>query len=373
MHIVLWGTYDTGKPRVRILIQGLRSNGVIVTECHASIWQDVEDKSQITGFSNKVTLLFRWLLSYPVLIYRYLRLPKHDCVIVSYMGHLDVLILWPFAKLRGIPIIWDAFLSLYNTVVQDRSMLSRINPAALLLYAWEWLACRAAKKVILDTQKHADYFIDQYSLNKDNVYSVFVGAEPDYFFPIPSDNSDKSKRDISVLFYGQFIPLHGIDVIINAAKILRGQNIKWILIGQGQEAAKIRCMISQTPDLNLEWIPWVPYSELNKAINNADICLGIFGATVKARMVIPNKVFQIIATGKPLITMASPAMRELVNCECNMIRLVPENDSDTLARAVLELSSELERDQPDPCRLEIIQRISPISIGSELLKVIADK
>ena len=372
MHIVLWGTYDTGKPRVRILTEGLRSSGVTITECHASIWQDVEDKSQVNGIANKAILLIRWLLSYPALVYRYMRAPKHDAVMVSYMGHLDVLILWPFAKLRGTPIIWDAFLSLYNTVVQDRHMLGRWNPGAQLLYAWEWLACRAADKIILDTQQHADYFIHQYSLEKDKVYSVFVGAEPDHFYPVPSNRPDKYKQDVSVLFYGQFIPLHGIDVIVNTANILREHNIRWQLIGQGQEADKISDMINQLPALNLTWTPWVKYEEINSIINKADVCLGIFGATEKARMVIPNKVFQIVSAGAPLITMDSPAIRELVNCDCNLITLVPENNPEALAGAVLEMTSSQRGREHNVCCKELMKRISPTFIGKQLMGIILD-
>jgi glycosyltransferase involved in cell wall biosynthesis len=370
MHIVLWGTYDTGKPRVRILIKGLRSNGVTVTECHASIWQGVEDKSQVTGVMNKIKLLFRWLLSYPVLIYRYLRTPKHDGVLVSYMGHLDVLILWPFAKLRGTPIIWDAFLSLYNTVVQDRRMLGRRNPAAMLLYAWEWTACRAAGKIILDTRKHADYFMEQYSLDSTRVYSVFVGAEHDHFYPVSYDVPEEFTQDVSVLFYGQFIPLHGIDVIIRAANILRKDKIQWQLIGQGQEAGRIRNMIDQLPPLKLEWTPWVEYGELNTIINRADVCLGIFGATDKARMVIPNKVYQIISAGAPLITMDSPAIRELVRCDCGLITLVPENSPEALAEAVLAITKDQRRKKDSSCCKEISKQITPPLIGKQLLDII---
>ncbi len=57
MHIVYWGTYDTGKPRNRILLRGLKENKIEVTECHADIWQGVEDKSQITGWKNKLKFI----------------------------------------------------------------------------------------------------------------------------------------------------------------------------------------------------------------------------------------------------------------------------------------------------------------------------
>jgi hypothetical protein len=137
VRMVMWGTFDLGKPRARILERGLRENGVEVIRCHCEVWKGIEDKSQINGTVQKVAIVFRWLFAYPSLVYSYLRLPKHDAVIVSYLGHLDVLVLWPFAKLRGVPIIWDAFLSLYNTIVEDRGLARKHNPLAKLIWAWE--------------------------------------------------------------------------------------------------------------------------------------------------------------------------------------------------------------------------------------------
>jgi hypothetical protein len=122
MRVVVWGTYDLGKPRVRILLRGLRENGVEVTECHRVVWGGIEDKSQISGWKDKLLLGLRWLAAYPALVYRYLRLPNHDAVLICYMGHADVLVLWPFAKLRRKPIIWDAFLSLCNCSTAGNSM-----------------------------------------------------------------------------------------------------------------------------------------------------------------------------------------------------------------------------------------------------------
>ena len=44
----------------------------------------------------------------------------------------------------------------------------------------------------------------------------------------------------------------------------------------------------------------------------ADVCLGILGTSEKAGRLIPNKLFQALLAGMPLITRNSPAMRELV-------------------------------------------------------------
>jgi hypothetical protein len=144
------------------MLRGLRENGVLVHECHSDVWSGVGDKSQLTDFIPRLRVLGRWFFSYPKLIWCYLKAPKHDVVLVPYMGHLDVLLLWPFAKLRGATLVWDAFLSLYNTIVEDRRLLSEYNPFSIMIWFWEWLACRAADCIVLDTRALADYFIEKF-------------------------------------------------------------------------------------------------------------------------------------------------------------------------------------------------------------------
>lgn len=363
MRIVFWGTYDTGKPRVRILKHGLKEAGAEVLECHRDVWEDVEDKSQIKGLKNRAAKLFKWLLSYPGLIWQYLKMPKHDAVIIGYLGHLDVLIIWPIAKLRGVPVLWDAFLSLYNTVVEDRKLLRSSHPLSKILFSWEWIACRVASLVILDTRAHAEYFARSFNFPIEHTEAIFVGSEPD-IFPVLScsDTSAKRKRTV-VLFYGQFIPLHGIETIIQAAKISKGEAIRWIIIGKGQQERKIRKMLEDEKLPHLEWIPWVSYVELTHWIRKADVCLGIFGDTSKASRVIPNKVFQILMSGKPLITRDSPAIRELLTPEMKGIHLIPPADANALASAVKSISRSTVH---GPLHSEIRKRIEPTAIGSQL-------
>lgn len=369
MRVVYWGTYDTGKPRNRIMIRGLKENGIEVLECHADVWGRIEDKSQVSGWSQRLRLLVRWLRSYPGLILHYLRLPKHDVVIIGYMGHLDVLILWPFAKLRGVPIVWDAFLSLYNTVVEDRKFIGPKHPSAYLLFTWEYLSCRAADIVILDTRAHADYFRQRFKIPENRIGVVFVGVETDAF-PLRPQSAEmrKPNQPLSVLFYGQFIPLHGIETVVCAAKLTEEEQIRWILIGRGQEESKIRRMIEEKPLKNLTWIPWVPFNELSKWIQKADICLGIFGDTKKAAMVIPNKVFQILASGRPIVTMDSPAIRELLSPEMPGVYLVAPSDPDSLIGAIKLYQKNILNSSADYSNIQSI--ITPKNIGLMLTKII---
>jgi glycosyltransferase involved in cell wall biosynthesis len=365
MRVVFWGTFDLGKPRNRILLRGLRETGAEVLVCHRDVWAGVEDKSRLSGL-RRLGFLLRWLFAYPGLIARYLLLPRHDAVLVGYLGQLDVLVLWPFARLRRVPVVWDAFLSLHDTVVDDRGLLSPRHPLARFLFAWEWLACRAAALVLLDTRAHAEHFARTFRLPPERVAAVFVGAEPEAF---PASPLPQANGPVRVLFYGQLIPLHGVETILEAARNARDEDFEWTLIGEGQEGGLVRRRLAEEPLDRLRWIAWVPYEELAERIREADVCLGIFGASGKASRVIPNKVFQAVSAGRPVITRDGPAIRELLS-EGPGVWLIPPADPVALLDALHRFRAERPSLSGVDLHAAARERIRPEAIGRELLAIL---
>ena len=358
MRVIVWGTYDTSKPRVRLLLRGLREAGVELIEIHAPIWEGVADKGTL-GKGSALWFGLRLLASYPRLIWRFMRAPRADAILVSYPGHLDVLVLWLFAKLRGMPVLWDVFLSAYNTVVEDRQKLQAGGLAARVIRAFEKLAVRAVARPFMDTRSHADYLAALAGLDADDVGHVPVGVEPEAFPPAQSIPGQDGL--IKVLFYGQFIPLHGIETIVEAARLDADKRIRWTLIGKGQMEPHIRRMLNETPLAHLDWIPWVDYAALITHIHAADVCLGVFGTTDKAGRVIPNKVFQILSAGKPLVTRESADLRALVGPD-PAVGFVAPGDPDALLHAVLEMA-ETTSAANAPYHSEIWPTIAPLAVG----------
>lgn len=336
-RVVFWGTYDLSKPRTRILRSGLQELGVEVIEIHADIWPKHADKSQL-GMGVMIRVLLRAVLSYPLLILRYLRAPGHDAVLVPYLGALDTIVLWPFAKIRRQKITWDMFLSLYDTVVIDRRMIDGSSPVAWLLWSAEWLACRAAYRVLLDTGAHAEHIAGIFRLPARKLGAVPVGGEPGSFRRLPAAQTHDGPT--RVLFYGQLIPLHGLNTILEAALSERGREIDWHLIGTGQDRKLIEIALAENAHDHITWQDWVPYEDLTQAIERADICLGIFGASGKAASVVPNKVYQALMSGRSVISRSSPAMVETFGTDTAGLKLIPHSDPEALLDAIAELKVE---------------------------------
>jgi len=85
----------------------------------------------------------------------------------------------------------------------------------------------------------------------------------------------------------------------------------------------------------------VPLKEMPLEIAAASLCLGIFGTSAKAGRVIPNKVFECLAVGRPVVTADTPAIRGAFDGE---VAVVPAGDPDALAREIKSLLA-------DPTRL----------------------
>jgi glycosyltransferase involved in cell wall biosynthesis len=253
--------------------------------------------------------------------------------------------------------VFDLFISTYDTLVFDRKLISAGSLAASLVWWLERLAIRSADLVLLDTETHARRVERLFGLPSGSCDAVLVGAETEHFHPTAALENTGPLR---VLFYGQLIPLHGIETIIAAARLMRDEPVEWTVIGRGQEAPRIRRMLAEVPLPKLRWIEWVQYHDLRNRIAEADLTLGIFGTSEKAACVIPNKVFQALAMGRPLVTRDSTAIRELLAHRPPCVTLVPAADPDALAAAIRAHES---NPRPLRCHAALTDRIDAPAIG----------
>ncbi len=344
MNAIIFGLADITKPRTRIMMASFEKLFPHCKHITYSIFNDIPDKSQMSKGA-LIAKIFAMAYAYPLLVVKYLCAPKHGIVFVPYCGMFDVVCISPFVRMRKAKLVWDMFLSVYDTVVIDRALVHPRSFSARLLFRIESLAATRANLVILDTNLHAQYIQVLFGLKPNAVTFIWVGAEERVFGNTAQSVNTRplSGEIFTVLFYGQFIPLHGIDIIIAAAAMVAqsAPHIKIIIIGSGQESARIDAQLEASPISCIQRIPWVSYEDLPKYIKMADVGLGIFPKQGKGLRVIPNKVYQMLMGGLPLITAATPAIQEL----CTVYPLAPINCIETnnpqkLADAIVHASQQ---------------------------------
>ncbi len=311
--ILWWGHSDPNYSRNRIVRQGLRDLGFSLCDFYPrlSLLGDVEAACR--------------------------RLPPVRLVWVPCFRQRDMAAAARWARRHGVPLLVDPLISAYDKRIQEQAKFSPDSFMAKRLLRWEKELYHAADLVLADTDEHARFFRTTFTLLESRVAVVPVGAEEELFRPAASP----ANQPLEVLFFGSFISLQGPQVIARAAALCRGRPLRWRFVGNGPLLAECRALTAGLDQVRFD--PWVPYERLAAEIHRADIVLGIFGTSEKAGRVIPNKVYQALACGRPVITRDSAAYpAQLSQGESGIIRLAP-GDPEALAALLARLAEEPQR------------------------------
>jgi glycosyltransferase involved in cell wall biosynthesis len=332
LRVLLVGTFDRDHSRNRTIRGLLERAGHDVEDCRVELWGPVR-YSKLGG--DRLGTAWRAAVAYGRLVIRSFVTPKPDAVMMLYPGHLDVLVLAPIWRARRVPVVFDPLISLRDTIVVDRKMhdaSSMVGRVSLLIDRWSF---RLSDRVLADTPQVADHYTELTGLDRRRLAVLWPGANEAVFGPPASGPGDPDR----VLFYGSFIALHGIETIVRAAGLLEGSGITVRIIGNGQEREAVEEIVRREQIGNVELVGTVPLEDLPDEIRAAGICLGIFGTSAKADRVVPFKVFEYLAMGRPVVTGDTSAVRAALD---GVVATVPPGDPEALAAAIRAL-----RDDPE--------------------------
>jgi glycosyltransferase involved in cell wall biosynthesis len=144
---------------------------------------------------------------------------------------------------------------------------------------------------------------------------------------------------------GKFVALyagaHGMSndlgVVLQAASRLQSYDgVVFVLVGDGKEKPGLERQAEQLGLGNLKFMPPVPKAEMPKVLAAADGCIAILKPLDAYKTTYPNKVFDYMAAGKPVILAIDGVIRGVIEDAGAGIFCRP-GDPEALARAVLEL------------------------------------
>lgn len=289
MQILIWGRYGNygpDYPRNRVIESILRAQG------HGT-----------SRFVPRLSWLADWEYSL-----RGGSVP--DLIWVPCFRQRDLAAAAGYARRHKIPLVFDPLISAYDKRVNERQKFAASSTKAKRLLAWESGIFQQADWLIADTIGHADYFVETFGVSRERVVVVPVGAEEALFTPQPWP-AKAQDAPLELTFFGTFIGLQGVDVLAQAILQYEGPPVRWRLIGEGPMRAECESLLAslrvEDQGSGASFEPWGPLHELPARLASSDAILGIFGSSAKARRVIPNKVYQGLAIGRPVITASTPA------------------------------------------------------------------
>jgi hypothetical protein len=222
-----------------------------------------------------------------------------DVVIVGYPGHFDV----PRARrvARKRPLVFDAVLSLEDELVEVRNQYRPRSMAATVLRAVDSRALRLPDLVVCGTRAEATYLEE---LGARRTTAIFLGADEDVFCETWAPTYP---------FSALYVADASHEVVEAAARLVPDVPVRIVAPGE------------------------IPADDRGLAVAHAGLVLGSF----RESRAIPPAVFAGLATGAPVITADTPAVRELLDDDAAV--LVPPLDAHALAEAVQSLAADVER------------------------------
>lgn len=313
----------------RVLYVATKNLDYLRLQQEIKLIQKYSDKATVIVSDSK-SYIKRILFTYKKLLMT--RSKDYDVFFVGFMAQM-IIPVWKW-KFRKCDIIIDFFISVYDTLVDDRKKIKGKSLPGRFVHCLDKNTIKAADWIICDTKAHGKYFAEEFGLKeKSRLLVVYLEADTKYYHRMDADRPKKWKHKFLVLYFGSILPVQGVDIVMRAAELLEGESdIAFLIIGPIGKSGE------RAESDNVTYINWLPQNELAEYIAFSDLCLaGHFSDSVgKAKRTIPGKAYIYAAMGKRMILGDTPANRELFDEKEDNVSFVEPGNAQRLADQILD-------------------------------------
>lgn len=181
------------------------------------------------------------------------------------------------------------------------------------------------------------------------------GADPAMFNPLDIGRNFRQAYNLKNKFAVVYAGAHGmsndLEVVLDAARIIQskegmrapgGNTVQFILVGDGKEKTNLQTRCKELGLQNVLFLPPVPKTGMADVLAGADACLAILKPLKEYKTTYPNKVFDYMAAGRPILLAIDGVIREVVEAAgCGLF--AQPGDAQALADAVLEIARDRNR------------------------------
>jgi glycosyltransferase involved in cell wall biosynthesis len=253
----------------------------------------------------------------------------------------------------------------------------------LLIWPAEWLArflYRRADRVIAVTRGINEAIVAE-GIPPSNVELITNGVDSDLFVPAAAEEVAALRRELDwdgrfvALYVGTLARSDGLETIVKAARhVGLGRHVEFVLLGAGEEKPRLMRLAEELQLSNITFLCPQPKGRIPLYIQAADVCLlpgrkdSFFG------MVLPNKLFDYLAAGTPVIASVPPGeTQELLETAAAGV-VVEAERPEALAHALMELKEAPEslRAMGENGRRYIFQHYERRALADKLVGVLND-
>lgn len=369
LRVCFFGTYDQNFSSNQMVLRGLKDNGVEVTEVnlHTPVTL-IGRKEDISWLKLLRRVLRKWRFL-PLVVDHWSELNQIDAIYIGYPGHFDTLLAWPVAKILKKKLIYNPLFIFYTGFSEEQGILNKQSFMGQLAKWGEGTVFKLVDLVLADTPYQKQHLTQLFNLNANKIQVLPVGADERIYKYSPYHPSPN--HELNVVYYGLYSPIHGLEHLIEAARILRNESkIKFTLIGKGNKYQETYSLVKKYGLERVTFLTSAFEKDQIPLLQQADIFLGFLQKHPSVDRIIPNKVYQGMALGKAVLTAESPVTRSMFQHGENMY-FCQAGDSEDIAKKIMELKDDQLRLKIAANAYQLFQtKYSSVAVGKQLVEFI---
>ncbi len=321
--------------------------GVVPPEYRGK-WQQTETHEGITvqrcwiyaapnkGFLKRILNYFSFMVS--ALVIGTPRTGKADVVIGTSPQFLAAVAAFLISRLKRKPFIFEVRDLWPESIVQlgqirHRGIIRLLETVEMYLY-------RKSAHVVVVTESTADVLITR-GIPGEKISVMKNGVDLQLFSPRGALPALRQRLGLEAKFVVTYIGTHGLShalhVVLRTAQLLKSNpDIHFLFIGEGAEKEHLISLAQQWQLPNVTFLPQQPKQHLPDYYALSDVILVPLRRLPVFKTVIPSKIFEIMAMGKPILISVDGEAREIVQ-KAGAGIFIPPEDPEALKEGILHL------------------------------------
>lgn len=181
----------------------------------------------------------------------------------------------------------------------------------------------------------------------DRISVVMNGVDAELFAPRPRDAEFLKQWGLEKKFVCSYVGTigmaHGLEVVVRAARILQEQgrtDIAFLIVGDGARRSELERLAAQEGvQQHVIFTGRMSRDQMPTVLASSDACLVHLRKTELFETVVPSKIFETMAMGRPIIMGVRGESREIVKAAGAAIEMEPESETD-LVHGLLKLADD---------------------------------
>ncbi|NMC53182.1 MAG: glycosyltransferase family 4 protein [Chloroflexi bacterium] len=243
---------------------------------------------------------------------------------------------WLLARLKGRPFLLE-IRDLWPKFAVDLGVIK--NPLLIRASLWlEKFLYHRADQLIVNSPGYVDHVKER---GGKKVSLIPNGVDPTMFDPAETGLAFRQELGLEDRFIILYAGAHGLannlDMVLQAAGDLRDEpRICFMMVGDGKEKAHLIETARQMNLPNVVFLPAMPKEKMAQVMGAADACLASLQPIESFKTTYPNKVFDYMAAGRPVLLAIDGVIRQVVDAAAAGVFVQPGSPS-ALAQAVRQL------------------------------------